>query len=95
LCLGMDPELFFPHRGDRRGIAAAKAVCFECPVRRPCLDQGMRQRLGVWGGFSETERKRLRKARRLPEPREMGVDTLLALLANREATEGPGRACAG
>ena len=63
-CRGMDPDIFFPDRGE--SLAPAKAVCAECIVRDECLefalDQG--ERFGVWGGTSERERRKLRRARR-------------------------------
>lgn len=60
-CLGMDPELFYPSRGE--SLAPAKAVCAACPVRSECLEYalGGRERYGVWGGRSERERQRLRR----------------------------------
>jgi WhiB family redox-sensing transcriptional regulator len=73
-CRGMNPELFVPERG---GYAAAtvryaKTVCRTCPVATPCLEYALeadalpnRQRLlGIWGGTSPDERKKIR-ARRL------------------------------
>jgi WhiB family transcriptional regulator, redox-sensing transcriptional regulator len=63
-CRGMDPDVFFPDRGE--SLSPAKAVCAECIVRDECLefalDQG--ERFGVWGGTSERERRKLRRARR-------------------------------
>jgi WhiB family redox-sensing transcriptional regulator len=63
-CRGMDPDVFFPDRGE--SLAPAKAICAECIVRDECLefalDQG--ERFGVWGGTSERERRKLRRARR-------------------------------
>jgi WhiB family redox-sensing transcriptional regulator len=35
-CLGLDPELFFPERGE--SVTEAKAVCAGCVVRTECLD---------------------------------------------------------
>lgn len=42
--------LFFSESLD--DIAAAKALCAECPVRRPCLEGALARRepWGVWGG---------------------------------------------
>jgi WhiB family redox-sensing transcriptional regulator len=39
----------------------AKAICATCPVKQPCLDYAMRTREqhGIWGGLSESERKRI------------------------------------
>jgi WhiB family redox-sensing transcriptional regulator len=63
-CRGMDPDVFFPDRGE--SLAPAKAVCGECIVRDECLEYALDhgERFGVWGGTSERERRRLRRARR-------------------------------
>jgi len=42
----------------------AVAVCQTCPVRADCLEAGMAERHGIWGGTTERERVRLRAARR-------------------------------
>lgn len=62
-CRGVDPDLFFPERG--ASLAAAKQVCFECPVRMPCLEYALdnREVHGVWGGISERGRRALRRER--------------------------------
>jgi WhiB family redox-sensing transcriptional regulator len=69
ICIGKDPELFFPIGST--GPAAiqaekAKAVCVGCPVREECLDWALTtgQDAGVWGGLSEEERRALTRARR-------------------------------
>jgi WhiB family redox-sensing transcriptional regulator len=51
---------FFPTRSD--GLAAAREVCFRCPVRADCRDYalGVPGLHGVWGGTSDRERRRLR-----------------------------------
>lgn len=63
-CAGVDVERFFPEaRGSelRRQTVAAKAVCAECPVRARCLSWALTMHVsGVWGGHTETERRRLR-----------------------------------
>lgn len=63
-CRGMDPGVFFPDRGE--SLSPAKSVCAECIVRDECLEYALdnRERFGVWGGTSERERRRLRRARR-------------------------------
>ena len=45
-------------------IEAAKAVCEECPVKERCLQFALEtnQDSGIWGGTSEEERRRLRRA---------------------------------
>ena len=60
-CRGLDPALFFPERGD--STAAAKATCASCPVRAQCLDYGLYERFGIWGGKGERERRRIRHER--------------------------------
>lgn len=63
-CIGVDPELFFPERGE--SLAPARSVCAGCEVRAECLDYALNtgQHHGVWGGTSERERKRTRRRRR-------------------------------
>ena len=38
-CRGMDPDLFFPERGEITD--ACKTICRGCPVRLDCLDYAM------------------------------------------------------
>jgi WhiB family redox-sensing transcriptional regulator len=61
-CVGVDPDLFFPDRGE--ATREAKQVCAGCPVKRRCLEYALDagEKFGVWGGKSE--RRRLRAARR-------------------------------
>ncbi|MDQ6613847.1 MAG: WhiB family transcriptional regulator [Actinomycetota bacterium] len=59
--------LFFPvgRTGDAVGqIDAAKSVCQTCSVQGACLLFALEsnQESGIWGGTSEEERKRLRRA---------------------------------
>jgi WhiB family redox-sensing transcriptional regulator len=65
LCEQVDPDLWFPNKGG--SVTAAKLVCRDCPVRSGCLEYALThdERFGIWGGLSEKERKKLRKARRL------------------------------
>ena len=63
-CRGCDPDLFFPERGEGHG-REARAVCAGCPVRDECLDYAIAlgERLGIWGGLGDGERRQVRKAR--------------------------------
>ncbi len=63
-CRGMDPDLFFPDRGE--SLAPAQAICAECIVADECLEYALvnGERFGVWGGTSERERRRIRRRRR-------------------------------
>lgn len=63
-CLDVDTELFF-----QSDPGPANAVCGGCPVRLECLDYALRATVrtgdyqsggkltGVWGGFSERQRR--------------------------------------
>lgn len=64
LCAQTDPEAFFPEKGG--STRDAKRVCEACPVRSECLDYAMAhdEKFGIWGGLSERERRRLRRAGR-------------------------------
>ena len=63
-CRDADTELFFPESDTAAGPALA--ICGECPVREACLDFALatNQADGIWGGATETERRRLRRRRR-------------------------------
>ncbi len=62
-CMGVDPDLFFPERG--ASTREAKEVCRGCVVRDNCLEYALEngEKFGIWGGMSERERRRLRRAR--------------------------------
>lgn len=64
-CRGMDPELFFPPRG--ASLEPIREVCRSCACQKACADYAINngEVFGVWGGLSERERRRIRKARRL------------------------------
>ncbi|MET7335891.1 WhiB family transcriptional regulator [Nonomuraea sp. NPDC005650] len=64
-CAGADPELFFPITDNEDGpaflqIQEAKAICAGCPIRESCLEDGMDEPYGVFGGTTPKERRRLR-----------------------------------
>ncbi|TMM13945.1 MAG: WhiB family transcriptional regulator [Actinobacteria bacterium] len=64
-CMGVDPDLFFPERGG--STREAKEVCRGCVVREDCLEYALAngEKFGIWGGMSERERRRVRRARAL------------------------------
>jgi WhiB family redox-sensing transcriptional regulator len=89
-CRGYPLDWFFPatRRAVRRGRlestavrqqSEALAVCARCPVRDECLDYAIRyDELGVWGGTTDAQRRRIRNARRaagerLPSRPETGL----------------------
>ena len=62
-CRDMDPSLFFP--SDAVDERAAQRICAVCPVKIPCLEYSLDNRIddGVWGGRSERERRLLQYQR--------------------------------
>ena len=76
-CRGMDPNAWFPERGDL--VAPLKAICAECPVQEPCAEYAVMEKFGIWGGLSERERRRMRRERagsrptREPQPINHGT----------------------
>ena len=65
-CRDSEPSLFFPIGSTGPAIeqiAAAKQICAVCTVQEDCLQYALEsnQESGVWGGFAEDERRRLRK----------------------------------
>ncbi|MEY2456974.1 MAG: WhiB family transcriptional regulator, redox-sensing transcriptional regulator [Acidimicrobiaceae bacterium] len=66
-CRDTNPDLFFPVGTTGPAIEQidqAKAVCNECESQSACLEFALitNQDSGVWGGTSEEERRKLRKA---------------------------------
>lgn len=72
LCQADDAGVFFPplhfERKPEREVREAKAkqICLRCPVRVQCLEWALEveEPHGVWGGYSEQERKRMLHGRR-------------------------------
>lgn len=64
-CRNEPPGTFFP--SDGVGVDIARRICETCPVKAPCLEYALRNRIdhGVWGGTSERERRRILRQRRL------------------------------
>ena len=66
-CRDTDPDLFFPVGTTGPAIEQienAKSVCDACAAKEPCLEFALvtNQDSGVWGGTSEDERRKLRRA---------------------------------
>ena len=65
-CRNVDVSVFFLPDETARGVRRrreidAKAICAHCPVRPRCAAHALttRERYGIWGGFTEGERRRL------------------------------------
>lgn len=63
-CASEPRSTMFP--SNAAGVAKAKKVCQRCPVQGQCLEYALsiRERHGVWGNTSESERKRMLRERR-------------------------------
>jgi len=67
-CAEVDPEIFFPERGavtnGALSIKAAKSLCQTCPYTFECLEWALsHSEMGIWGGTTERERRRLKRSR--------------------------------
>lgn len=60
-CLDTPAEMFFPERGG--SADEAKAVCQGCRIREACLEYALanNEKFGIWGGYTERERRRIRR----------------------------------
>jgi WhiB family transcriptional regulator, redox-sensing transcriptional regulator len=62
-CRGRSDVNFFPTRGE--SIRVARSLCSGCAVCAECLEYALThdRTVGVWGGMTERERKRVRRER--------------------------------
>lgn len=96
-CRGTGPEQWFPVRGDGTSSypPETRAMCAACPVRGDCLDAGMTEAYGMWGGLTPQGRDALRRdalrrgapirARRMPVVRGVEHGTHNGYAAHRRA----------
>lgn len=66
-CRDSDPEVFFPIGSTGPAldqIETAKRICTACEAHDECLEFSLatNQEAGVWGGTTEEQRRKLRKA---------------------------------
>ena len=89
-CRGADLEVFFPERGE--SADPARQVCAACPVRQPCLDYAVTNRIvhGIWGGLTGRERRAL-QSRWVRASRRERDRAILAAGAAGYTTEAIGR----
>jgi len=59
-CRGLNPAVFFPERGDTRGVEYAKSICAGCDVQVECLDENLFEDDGIFGGLSGRQRRQIR-----------------------------------
>jgi WhiB family redox-sensing transcriptional regulator len=63
-CKGLDATIFYPDDDD--DAEDARQICAGCGVRIACLEHALatREKVGVWGGATERERRRIVRQRR-------------------------------
>ena len=63
ICQRINSEKNFDELLNIMAIEAAKLICEQCSVLEECLNYALEtnQEAGVWGGYAEDERRRLRK----------------------------------
>lgn len=95
-CRGLDPNMFFPERGDYVAVEAAKAVCSSCPVAAECLQFAIEvgETEGIWGGKSGRQMKLYRRGLpRGPRPKEIEHGTVAGYRLHRYRGIEPCQAC--
>lgn len=71
LCIGEDPDIFFPAHGDP--APKAREICAACPAHRDCLEYSTEtDEVGIWGGLDQQERRNLKRKQRRREARDIG-----------------------
>ena len=68
-CIDFPPDLMFPENDEPHLYAIAKKVCEECPVVGMCLEIGINEKWGMWGGLTPEDRYLLVKSQRIPHNR--------------------------
>ncbi|GAA0402453.1 WhiB family transcriptional regulator [Microbispora corallina] len=62
VCPETDGDVFFAEDDGRGTTPRARAICRGCPVIAECLQWALDHgELGVWGGTTETDRKRMKR----------------------------------
>ena len=56
-CRGMDPNIWFPEKGETINANIAMTICQTCPVQQECLEYGLQEKNGIWGGMSVKQRR--------------------------------------
>jgi len=62
LCAEVDPELFFPRKGQYLEAQSAKRLCNKCELKQKCLEFALKdpEIKGIWGGTNEPDRYKIR-----------------------------------
>lgn len=84
-CVGEEPAMFFPAVGltASRGstgypedvMALPRRICGDCPVFTDCHNWALHHETeGIWAGTDPFQRRRLRRALKIPDPASLGRD---------------------
>ena len=66
-CADVDPEIFYPTRGETDKERMARIICGGCAVQAECLNFALINNIknGWWGGKSERQRRIIRRDLRI------------------------------
>ena len=67
-CAQTDPELFFPETAgeSNKSKKLIRMICGSCSFKVECLEYSLTTDVyGAWGGFLETERREMKRTRKL------------------------------
>jgi WhiB family redox-sensing transcriptional regulator len=59
-CQGVDTNYFYPEVGGTT-YSIVQRICMGCDVRMECLQAGMSEEHGIWGGLHPDARRRLKR----------------------------------
>lgn len=62
-CITVGGDIWFPNKSDSHAADEAIAICGNCPVRNLCLQAGMFEKHGIWGGKTPEQRKKMKPER--------------------------------
>jgi len=66
-CRGMNTEIFYLEERDLKykdlDNETVRKICFTCPIQKDCLQAGLDEEFGIWGGFTRRERTKIRNQR--------------------------------
>lgn len=73
-CTGHDPEMWFPSTKPMspQNLEAIQ-ICQGCPVKEPCLIDGMGSEFGIFGGITGPDRSKMRQRQRRLSQRSLGA----------------------
>ncbi|UVK58524.1 WhiB family transcription factor [Mycobacterium phage Jarcob] len=67
ICTHKDGDIWFLNESGHYTADPARRICWTCPVQAPCLKFALQHNeAGVWGGFSEKERARIKRGELAP-----------------------------